>query len=72
MSGTETGGKKAGQTNKAKYGEDFYKVIGKKGAEAYMAKPDRKPRGFSIISPEQRAAWGRVGGSRRKGWRKNG
>ena len=31
MAGTMTGGKKAAQTNKEKYGEDFYKIQGAKG-----------------------------------------
>ncbi len=31
MAGTKLGGKRAAQTNKAKYGEDFYKNIGAKG-----------------------------------------
>ena len=31
MSGTVAGGKKAAATNKAKYGEDFYKRNGAKG-----------------------------------------
>ena len=31
MSGTKVGGAKAAATNKAKYGEDFYRNIGRKG-----------------------------------------
>jgi hypothetical protein len=31
MSGTLAGGKKAAVTNKAKHGENFYKIIGAKG-----------------------------------------
>lgn len=31
MSGTVQGGKKASKTNQAKYGYDFYKIIGAKG-----------------------------------------
>ena len=33
MPGTKTGGLKAAETNKKKYGEDFYKRIGAKGGE---------------------------------------
>ena len=33
MSGTKQGGKKAAETNKLKYGEDFYKRIGSKGGK---------------------------------------
>lgn len=31
MAGTKEGGKRAAATNKLKYGEDFYKIIGIKG-----------------------------------------
>jgi hypothetical protein len=31
MSGTKAGGLKAAATNKAKYGEDFYRIQGAKG-----------------------------------------
>ena len=31
MPGTKIGGQKAAQTNKAKYGDDFYKIQGRKG-----------------------------------------
>lgn len=31
MSGTKEGGKKAAETNKRKYGPDFYAEIGRKG-----------------------------------------
>lgn len=34
MAGTKTGGQKALATNKARYGDDFYKVIGSKGGKA--------------------------------------
>lgn len=33
MAGTKEGGKKAAQTNKAKYGEDFYHINGAKGGK---------------------------------------
>ena len=33
MAGTRAGGAKARETNKRKYGEDFYSVIGKQGGE---------------------------------------
>lgn len=33
MAGTVLGGKKAGITNKTKYGKDFYAVIGAKGGK---------------------------------------
>lgn len=31
MAGTKLGGLRAAATNKAKYGEDFYRVLGRKG-----------------------------------------
>lgn len=34
MSGSKIGGQRAAETNKAKYGEDFYKNIGKKGGQS--------------------------------------
>lgn len=33
MAGTHNGGLKASQTNKIKYGNDFYRNIGKKGGK---------------------------------------
>lgn len=33
MSGSTEGGKRAATTNKAKYGEDFYSLIGTKGGK---------------------------------------
>lgn len=33
MAGTRAGGKKAARTNKAKYGDDFYRELGRKGGK---------------------------------------
>lgn len=33
MAGTRAGGKKAAKTNKAKYGKDFYRELGRKGGK---------------------------------------
>lgn len=33
MSGTKIGGQKAAATNKAKYGDEFYRIIGSKGGQ---------------------------------------
>lgn len=33
MAGTKAGGKKAAETNKKRFGEDYYKNIGKKGGK---------------------------------------
>lgn len=42
MAGTKLGGKNAADTNKAKYGDDFYKLIGSKGGAAKV------PKGFAL------------------------
>lgn len=56
MAGTPEGGKSAAETNKRKYGKDFYKKIARLSHESYMDKPkaERKPRGFAVLNPEQR------------------
>ena len=41
MSGSLAGGKKAAQTNKDRFGEDFYKKIGSKGGS--VVHPDTRP-----------------------------
>ena len=41
MSGSRSGGLKASETNKKKYGKDFYKNIGRKGGKACV------PKGFA-------------------------
>ncbi len=47
MAGTRAGGAKASQTNKEKYGADFYKNIGAKGGKAKV------PKGFATLSRER-------------------
>lgn len=50
MAGSKDGGVKTRETNIAKYGEDYYKVLGKKGAQAYIERQKKgiaKPRGFA-------------------------
>jgi general stress protein YciG len=37
MAGTYEGGLKAAETNKERYGEDYYQVIGARGGEAVVA-----------------------------------
>ena len=51
-----TGGRKAAQTNKEKYGEDFYRTIGSKGGKKMGLK------GFALATPEFRRQCGRKGG----------
>lgn len=64
MAGTREGGKKAAAKNLAN-DPDFYKRIGKKGAEAYNAqdKLERKPRGFAF-NPELARVAGAKGGQK--------
>lgn len=56
MPGTITGGKKAAETNKKVYGEDFYKKIGAEGGKK------SRNGGFAAATPEQVREWGRRGG----------
>ena len=49
MPGTKVGGKKACETNKKKYGKDFYERIGALGGKAETI----KPKGFAAM-PEWR------------------
>lgn len=59
MVATVEGGRKAAATNKAKYGDNFYINIGRKGGSA----PRKGPRGFAAMPPEKRREAGRLGGS---------
>lgn len=58
MVGTISGGKKAAQTNKEKYGDDFYSNIGRKGGQ------NGHTGGFCSMTHEQRVEWGRIGGAK--------
>ena len=62
MAGNKIGGLKAAETNKRKYGDDFFVNIGKRGGK--KGKADGAIKGFAAATPEQRAEWGRVGGKR--------
>ena len=57
MAGTKTGGKKAAATNKSKYGEDFYKHIGRIGGR-------RSTTGGFFANRELAREAGRKGGLR--------
>jgi hypothetical protein len=48
---------KISDTNKQKYGEDYYKKIGSRGGRAKVS-----TKGFGSATPEQRREWGRKGG----------
>lgn len=58
MAGNESRGKKAANTNKEKYGKDFYSKIGAKGGRL------GKTGGFAAgLEGRERASWaGRIGG----------
>ncbi len=62
MAGSVEGGKAAYETNKQRYGEDWMKRIGALGGRAEV------PKGFSLMTYEQRRAAGKRGGEKsRKG-----
>lgn len=56
MAGTKAGGKKCAETNKTKYGKDWYARIGAKGGR------NGHTGGFASMTPEQVRAAGRKGG----------
>lgn len=60
MSGTKKGGFKAAETNKDRYGKDFYKKIGAKGGKKTGVK-----KGFAA-NPSLAAEAGKKGGKRSK------
>ena len=55
MSGSRAGGLKASETNKQKYGREFYANIGRKGGKACV------PKGFAV-NPELAKRAGSIGG----------
>jgi general stress protein YciG len=57
MAGTKQGGINARNTNKAKYGEDYYAKIGKLGG----IKPTDKPKGFAANRELARTAGAKGG-----------
>lgn len=63
MAGTKEGGARAAATNKAKYGEDFYKSIGSLGGQAKGI-----PKGFGAgeEGKERARVFGAIGGAKSK------
>ena len=57
MPGTIAGGRKASETNKKLYGDNFYKETGRLGGIKCVHK------GFAMMTPEKRAEAGRKGGT---------
>lgn len=70
MSGTKEGGRKARDTNYAKYGPDFYRNVGKQG----WKNPYRKAGGFATLTigkdgltgPQRAVIAGAKGGAKSK------
>ena len=58
MAGTLLGGKRASETNKRKYGEDFYRNIGRMGGVAKV------PKGFALMPKEKVIQAGVIGGTK--------
>lgn len=56
MAGTRKGGLKCAETNRERYGEDYYTEMGRKGGRW------KGKKGFALMTPEQRSAAGRKGG----------
>lgn len=63
MPGTVAGGRRAAKTNKARYGENFYEMIGAAGGKI------SRGGGFAANRELAKAA-GRIGGKRSKKGRK--
>ena len=57
MPGTKLGGMKASETNRRKYGSDFYREIGRKGGR--KSNPNK---GFASMPQEKLQEIGRKGG----------
>ena len=66
MAGNRIGGKKAAQTTKERYGEDFHQKVGKLANEAWE-KNGRKPRGFAANPELARIAGAKGGAVSRRG-----
>lgn len=56
MAGTKSGGIKAAETNKKRYGSEYYANIGRKGGKACV------PKGFALMDTEKIKNAGKKGG----------
>lgn len=73
MAGTLEGGKKAAETNKRRYGKDYYALIGKKGGKnghegGFAAEKVGKD---GLTGPQRAKKWGAIGGKISKRGRSN-
>lgn len=66
MAGTKAGGLKAAQTNKEKYGKEFYARIGAIGGKKTGIKGFALARTYALDDPRHPANAGRKGGLRSK------
>lgn len=64
MAGTKQGAAKAAQTNKDKYGPDFYREI---GSQSWKNPERSRTTGFALLPKEQVVELGRKGGQQNKG-----
>lgn len=64
MAGTQNGGKKAAEKNKALYGDDFYRVIGAKGGKLGRTGgfASDKPGADGLTGRERARKYGSIGG----------
>ena len=69
MGNTPQGRRKAAQTLKKKYGEDYFRKLASKSADAWE-KNGRKPKGTATMDEKKRKEISRKGGLARKGYRK--
>ena len=60
MSGTKESGRKAAETNKTRYGKDYYARIGGKGGSRTQANGAR-PKGFAVNRELARQAGAKAG-----------
>ncbi len=70
MAGTKDGGKKAAETNRSKYGDNYYQHIGLIGSEAYRQRQRdgvAKPRGFAVMDKDRLRQISKNGGRKRQG-----
>lgn len=63
MAGSKKAGRQTAETNKSKYGEEYYATIGAIGGSAEA----KKPKGLAALSPERRREIAAQGGKAGKG-----